>query len=299
MNWTGVFPAITTKFHEDESIDYASFEKNLQFQIESGIHGVILGGSLGETSTLGFEEKLDLLKFTIKSVNNKIPVILNIAEQRTADAVKMAREGEKLGANGFMLLPPMRYFADSHETVEFFSAVAKNTDLPIMIYNNPVDYKIHVTLEMFETLSKYPNINAVKESTRDTTNITRMINHFGDRFSILCGVDTIAVESLVMGANGWVAGLVDAFPRETVVIYELVKANRIQEAIEIFRWFLPLLELDIFPKLVQYIKLAETKAGVGTEFVRAPRLRIEGEERKRIENIIDKALAVRPTLPKI
>lgn len=299
MNWKGVFPAITTKFHEDETIDFASFEKNLHFQIESGIHGVILGGSLGETSTLGFQEKLDLLKFTVKSVNGKIPVILNIAEQRTTEAINMAKEGEKLGADGFMVLPPMRYFADSGETVSFFSAVAENTALPIMIYNNPVDYKIHVTLEMFEQLGKYPNVNAVKESTRDTTNITRMINRFDKRFAILCGVDTLAVESLVMGADGWVAGLVDAFPRETVVIYELVQQGRIQEAVALFRWFLPLLELDIFPKLVQYIKLAEVKTGIGTEHVRAPRLKITGEERKRVEKIIDDALAVRPQLPKI
>jgi dihydrodipicolinate synthase/N-acetylneuraminate lyase len=196
-----------------------------------------------------------------------------------------------------MLLPPMRYYADQEETLAFFEAVALSTPLPIMIYNNPVDYKIEVTLDMFEALSKHANIQAVKESTRDISNVTRMINRFGDRFKILTGVDPLAMESLVMGAHGWVAGLVDAFPKETVAIFRLVKQNRIPEALTIYRWFLPVLELDIHPKLVQYIKLAETATGIGTETVRAPRLAIKGEERERVLKVINDALANRPQLP--
>jgi dihydrodipicolinate synthase/N-acetylneuraminate lyase len=175
---------------------------------------------------------------------------------------------------GLMMLPPLRYKADDEETCKIFCDVAKSTKLPIMIYNNPYDYKIEVTLDMFEELAQYKNIQAVKESTRDVSNVTRMINRFGDRFAILCGVDTLALESLFMGADGWVAGLVDAFPRETVSIYRLAKEGRMQEALAIYRWFLPVLELDIHPKLVQYIKLAESVTGLGTETVRLPRLKL-------------------------
>jgi 4-hydroxy-tetrahydrodipicolinate synthase len=196
-----------------------------------------------------------------------------------------------------MLLPPMRYKADDRETVEYFKAVAGNTSLPIMIYNNPVDYKIMVTLDMFEELSTVPNINAVKESTRDVSNVTRMINRFGDRYKVLCGVDPLAMESLCMGADGWVAGLVDAFPKETVAIYRLVKAGYYQEALKIYRWFLPVLELDIHPKLVQYIKLAASLTGISSENVRAPRLTLEGKEREFVISVVMDALKTRPELP--
>jgi 4-hydroxy-tetrahydrodipicolinate synthase len=196
-----------------------------------------------------------------------------------------------------MLLPPMRYKSDDRETVMYFKAVADVTNLPVMIYNNPVDYRIEVTLDMFEQLAETPTIQAIKESTRDVTNVTRLINRFGDRFKILCGVDTVAMEELLLGADGWVAGLVCAFPRETVAIYRLVKAGRIEEATKIYRWFMPLLELDIHPKLVQYIKLCEAETGLGSEFVRAPRLTLVGEERKRILGIIQAALSSRPELP--
>jgi 4-hydroxy-tetrahydrodipicolinate synthase len=196
-----------------------------------------------------------------------------------------------------MLLPPMRYNSEERETLAYIGAVAKSTPLPIMIYNNPVDYKVEVTLNMFEQLAAYDNIVAVKESTRDVSNITRMFNRFGDRYKVFTGVDPLAMESLVMGADGWVAGLVDAFPKETVAIYRLIKAKRYDEALAIYRWFLPVLELDIHPKLVQYIKLAEVATGIGTENVRAPRLPLIGEERARVQKIINDALAVRPVLP--
>jgi len=299
ITWKGVYPALTTKFTADDRLDLPLFKKSLDAQVAAGVHGVILGGSLGEASTLTQEEKELLLKEAVAHLAGKIPVIVNIAEQSTAVAVAFAARAKSLGAEGIMLLPPLRYKADSHETVEYFRAVAQATELPVMIYNNPVDYGIMVTIEMFAELAKVPNIVSVKESTRDISNVTRMKNAFGDRFKILCGVDTLAMEELVMGADGWVAGLVCAFPRETVVIYELVQQGRYSEALKIYRWFLPLLELDIHPKLVQYIKLAEAATGIGSEYVRAPRLPLQGEERTRIKKIIDDAIAIRPALPKL
>ena len=296
MNWKGVFPAVTTKFHQDGSLDMDMFFKNLEAQVKAGVHGIILGGTLGESSVLSLEEKILLTKETVRELNGQIPVILNIAEGATQDAVFWAHKAEELGASGLMLLPPMRYAADARETVTYFKAVAKSTALPMMIYNNPVDYKTLVTLSMFEDLLDCENIQAVKESTRDISNVTRMINKFGDRYNILCGVDTLAMEELLMGASGWVAGLVCAFPKETVAIYNLLQEGKIEEALKIYRWFLPLLELDIHPKLVQYIKLAEQMAGIGTEYVRAPRLTLVGEERIKVENIIKRGLEHRPKL---
>lgn len=297
FSWSGVFPALLTPFDKDENLDLTLFETNLKAQIEAGVDGVIIGGSLGEASTLLNEEKKELLLYARNIVPAGFPVLVNIAEQRTRDAVNLAMDAEASGASGLMLLPPMRYRSDDAETVAFFRAVAASTSLPIMIYNNPVDYKIDVTLDMFEELSAHDNIQAVKESTRDITNITRMINRFDNRFSILCGVDTIALEALVSGADGWVAGLTDAFPRETVAIFRLVKAGKIKEALDIYRWFMPLLELDIHPKLVQYIKLAAASTGIGSEYVRAPRQILHGDERIRVQHIIDKALGNRPLLP--
>ncbi len=261
VEWKGVYPAITTKFTLNDELDFDAYDKNIFAQLEAGIDGLILGGSLGEASVLTDEEKFALLQHTSKLVDNKIPLVLNIAEQATKAAVNIARRAEDLGADALMLLPP------------------------------------NITLDMFEELAECSNIEAVKESTRDITNVTRMINRFGDRYKILCGVDPLALESLVLGADGWVAGLVDAFPKETVAIFRLVKAGKIDEALNIYRWFLPVLELDIHPKLVQYIKLAEVMTGIGTETVRAPRLPIEGAEREKVLNIINKALAVRPELP--
>jgi len=294
FKWEGVMPAITTQFDENHQLDLNAFKKNLDTQIAAGVHGIILGGTLGEASTISASERSELLATTIKRVEGKIPVIMNIAEQATEDAIELAQKSEREGASGLMLLPPMRYKATDTETVAYFAAVAEHTNLPIMIYNNPVDYKIEVTLDMFEQLSKYKNINAVKESTRDTTNITRMINCFGDRFKILCGVDTIAMECLMMGATGWVAGLVDAFPEETVAIYTYCKVGEWEKARQVFRWFLPLLELDISPQLVQNIKLCEVATGLGTGFVRPPRLPLTGNAHEEVQKIIKKGLETRP-----
>ncbi|MEH6679046.1 MAG: dihydrodipicolinate synthase family protein [Sediminicola sp.] len=297
INWEGVMPAVTTKFTDGDQLDLGMFEKNINAQLEAGVHGIILGGTLGEASTLTKEEKEVLITTCLRIVDGKVPVIVNIAEQRTSEAVTLAKRAQELGVNGLMLLPPMRYRATDHETVVYFKEIASATSLPIMIYNNPVDYKIEVTLDMFEELLALENIQAVKESTRDISNVTRIKNRFGNRLKVLCGVDTLALESMVAGAEGWVAGLVAAYPAETVAIYSLVKVGRIQEALEIYRWFMPLLELDISPQLVQNIKLAEVATGLGTENVRAPRLPLQDGERNRVLAIIDAAMKNRPVLP--
>ena len=298
IQWKGVMPAVTTQFNENDELDLQLFRKNIHAQLDAGVHGIVLGGTLGEASTLTDEERRILTRETVELVEDRVPVLMNIAEQTTVAAIALVKTAEEDGAKGLMMLPPMRYKASDEEVVEYFKAVANSTSLPIMIYNNPVDYKIEVTLDMFETLlESCPNIQAVKESTRDTTNIARIKNRFGDRLAIMCGVDTLALESLLIGADGWVAGLVDAFPAETVAIYELQKAGRIKEALAIYRWFMPLLELDIHTKLVQYIKLASTHTNIGSEYVRAPRLVLKGDERVRVTKIIEDALAVRPVLP--
>lgn len=297
IEWKGIFPALTTKFDNKDQLDLPEFEKNLKAQMSAGVDGVILGGTLGESSTLSIEEKETLVRFCVEKVETSVPVVMNIAEGSTRDAVNNALLAKEWGAKGLMLLPPMRYKSDHRETVQYFKAVASATELPVILYNNPVDYKTEITLAMFEELAEVTTIQAVKESTRDVTNVTRMINRFGERFKLLCGVDTLAMEEMLLGAHGWVAGLVCAFPAETVAIYKLIKAGRIEEAREIYRWFMPLLELDIHTKLVQYIKLAETQSGIGTENVRPPRLTLIGKEREHILNIINTALATRPSLP--
>ena len=297
ISWTGIYPALTTKFTTDDKLDLPLFEKNLDVHIAAGIDGIILGGTLGESSVLSTDEKEELVKVSLKKADGKIPVILNIAEGSTREALQQVEYAKNWGAQGLMVLPPMRYKSDHRETVQWFKTIANATDMPIIVYNNPLDYKTLITLDMFDELQVCKNIEAVKESTRDVTNVARMRNRFGDRYKILCGVDTLAMEELCLGADGWVAGLVCAFPAETVAIYRLVKAGRIAEATKIYRWFMPLLELDIVPKLVQYIKLAEEQAGIGSEAVRAPRLVLAGEEREATLKTINDGIASRPELP--
>jgi len=293
IKWEGVYSALLTPFDADDHIDYNLFEINIQAQVDAQIDGIVLGGSLGEASTLSFEEKKSLLTHAKRIVKDRIPVVLNIAEQSTKEAMRIARQAEASGADGLMVLPPMRYNADKTETLEYFRSIASITSLPLMIYNNPHDYKIEITLDMFAELEKIPTVRAIKESTRDVSNVTRLKNRFKDRFKILCGVDTLAFEELVMGADGWVGGLVDAFPVETVAVYRLLKGGKIKEALEVFRWFMPLLELDIHAKFVQYIKIAATETGLGSEYVRAPRLTLSGSERERIMHTVADAISKR------
>ena len=295
--WQGVYPAVTTQFTPNGDLDLPAYLKNIAAQLDAGVDGLIIGGSLGESSTLTHDERIELLEATLELAKGRAPVLLNVAETATRNAIRLAQRAQDHGAAGLMLLPPLLYRPTDAETTDFFRSVAQNTDLPILVYNNPVDYKVEVTPDMFEQLLALPNIQAVKESTRDISNVTRLRNRFGERLKILCGVDTLALEALLMGADGWVAGLVDAFPRETVAVYRLARAGRVQEALAIYRWFLPVLELDLSPQLVQNIKLAETLTGLGTGHVRLPRQPLHGAEREQVLHLLHKALATRPELP--
>ncbi|MDZ4748542.1 MAG: dihydrodipicolinate synthase family protein, partial [Saprospiraceae bacterium] len=297
LPWTGVYPAVTTKFTEKGFLDLDAFLFGIHAQVKAGVDGIIIGGSLGESSTITHDERIAMLSATLEQIDHEIPVLINIAEGSTKQAVALAQRAEASGAHGLMVLPPMMYTPTDQEVIDFFSDIASGCGLPILVYNNPVDYKIEVTPRMFEILLKHDTIQAVKESTRDLSNVTRLINAFGDRLKILTGVDTIAMEALVMGAHGWVAGLVNAFPAETVSIYQLVKAGRMEEARAIHRWFLPILELDINAQLVQNIKLAEHMTDLGNEYVRLPRQPLHGSERQRVIRILEAGIATRPVLP--
>lgn len=298
-DWKGVFPAVTTKFNEDDSLDYAAMTHNFEAQIDAGVHGIIVSGSLGESSTLTPAEKLDLLKHAIEVSAGRVPVLAGVAERRTIDACEFVQKGSALGADGFMVLPPMQYTTDPRETMHHFRTVAKASPMPIMVYNNPVAYNVDVTPEMFVELADEPKFVAIKESSDNVRRITDIYNAVGDRYQVFTGVDNLALESLLIGAIGWVAGLVCAFPRETVVIYELAQAGRLEEARAIYRWFKPLLDLDVSTKLVQNIKIAEVMTGLGTERVRAPRLPLIGEEREHVVKVIEEALAIRPELAEL
>ena len=296
--WRGVFPAVTTKFGEDGELDIAEMERCFGLQVEAGVHGMIVCGSLGESMTLDFEEKLEIFRVAKSVVGNR-PVLMTICESSTRRAQKMATAARDAGADGFMVLPGVPYKSAPHETLAHIEAVASAGGRPVMVYNNPVAYGVDVTLAMFDHLAKNDLIVAMKESTDDIRRTTEVLTRFGDRFDVFMGVDNLALEALLMGAHGWVAGLVDAFPRETVVIYELVKAGRVDEALAIYRWFRPLLDLDVSLNLVQNIKLAEVHAIGSNDRVRAPRLPLAGAERERVEGIIKAAIAVRPALPSI
>jgi len=299
IKWQGVFPAVTTKFTVNGALDAQSCEQHFRWQIDSGVDGLIVAGSLGESSTLTHEERLELGRIAKAAAGGKKRVILTIAEGATSRAVDLARRAEAQQLDGIMLLPPMMYRASAEETVSWFETVASNCGLPIMVYNNPVTYNIDVTTSMLERLCAHQNIIAVKESSDDVRRVIHIRNALGERLAIFAGVDNLALESCLVGADGWVAGLVDAFPAETVAVWQLAKAGRIQDALRIYRWFAPLLELDTSPQLVQNIKLAETIMGVGNEYVRPPRTPLRGEERTRVETVIRTALQRRPSLAEL
>lgn len=298
VDWSGVFPAVTTKFKEDHSLDLEAIETHLEAQIEAGVHGLVMLGTLGENASLSLDEKHEVVKTALSVSNGRVPVLSGVAETTTAGACEFVERGSAYGTDGFMLLPGMLYHSDRRETMRHFRTVAEVSDRPIMIYNNPVAYGVDVTPEMFEELANEETFVAIKESSDDIRRITDIYNRTGDRYQLFCGVDDLALESLLMGAQGWVAGLVNAFPEETVAIYELAKAGRIEEARDLYRWFAPLLHLDVSTKLVQNIKLAEAMVDIGTEPVRPPRLPLEGEERARVKSIIQEGLDNRPDLEK-
>lgn len=296
--WQGVFPAATTQLKKDQSLDLDATARHVEALIESGVTGLIMLGSLGENQTLDPEEKRRVMEATVKQVRGRVPVLSGVAEQSTGLAVRYARDLERLGADGLMLMPPMSYKGDARETAAHFRTVAKATGLPIMIYNNPISYANDITPRLFAELADVKNFVALKESSGDTRRITDLHNTVGDRYSIFTGVDNLALECSILGIDGWVAGTGIAFPRENQYFWELTRRGEWEKAREIYRWFTPLLHLDVHVHFVQYIKLAVQECGLGTEWVRAPRLPITGEERKQVLKIIHDGIAKRPRVPK-
>ena len=297
QRWTGVYTAITTKMDARQEVDLAAVRADVAFQIENGVDGIICCGSIGEASTLTADEKMAIAG-AVKEAAGGRPVLLTVAEDSTRAAAALAERAAAAGMDGLMLLPAMRYVSDRRETIQHFRTVARATGLPIMVYNNPLAYSVDITPEMFAEMADEKNFVAIKESSGDVRRITDILNTVGDRYAIFTGVDDLALESLMLGAVGWVAGLVCAFPRETVAIHKLVAAGRIPEAVEIYRWFMPLLHLDVSLRFVQNVKLAEAIVRGTSTVVRQPRLELQGAERDRVETIVRTALAKRPDLAK-
>jgi 1-pyrroline-4-hydroxy-2-carboxylate deaminase len=298
-SWRGVYPALTTKFKPDYRLDIAAMEKHFAWQIDGGVDGLIVCGSLGENSVLSAEEKLEVLRVAARVSGGRVPVLMTIAEGSTAEGIALGERSAREGADGLMVLPGMRYVSDRRETIAHYRAIAKASSKPIMVYNNPIAYGVDVTPDMFEELADEPALVAIKESSDNVRRVTDIIARTGGRYAIFCGVDDLAMEAMLMGACGWVAGLVDAFPRETVAIYRLISDGCIEEARAIYRWFSPLLHLDVSRKLVQNVKLVEAIVGVGTEIVRPPRLPLAGEERAQVIALVEQALKTRPVLPAV
>lgn len=295
-SWQGVYPAATTQFSADQSLDIEATVAHVETLVRAGVHGVVMLGTLGESTALSAAEKESVLAATVKRVDGRVPVLTGVAECSTAMACRFAEAAQKAGVDGLMVLPAMVYKSDARETLAHFRAVAQATDLPIMCYNNPVSYGIDISPEMFAELADEPTLVAIKESSDNPRRLTDIVNCCGDRYVLFCGVDDLILEASLLGAVGWVAGLVNAFPHETMRLWRLAEAGNWMEARELYRWFTPVLHLDCHVKLVQYIKLAQAMAGLGSETVRAPRLPLVGDERRRVTEIVQQALESRPSL---
>jgi dihydrodipicolinate synthase/N-acetylneuraminate lyase len=295
VKWSGVFPAALTQFAVDLSVDAPATARHLDALIDSGVHGLILLGTLGENTSLEYGEKLEFLLAMARHVRGRVPLLSGVAEYTTALACRFAADARKAGVDGLMVLPAMVYKSDRRETVAHFRAVARATDLPVMVYNNPVSYGVDIPPEALADLADEPRLLAVKESSENVRRVTDIINRCGDRYALFCGVDDLIFEAHAIGARGWVAGLANAFPRENRLLWDLLETGKLEEARKVYRWYTPVLHLDTHVKLVQYIKLAAQECGLGSERTRRPRLAIEGEERERVLGIIRKAIATRPT----
>ena len=294
ISWTGVFPAATTQFDADQQVDLVASSSHYDALIAAGVQGLIVLGSLGENQSLESTEKLAVLSAAVIAARRRVPVIAGVAEASTARACRFAREAEQTGASGLMVLPAMIYKSDPRETIAHFRAVARASRLPVLCYNNPVAYGVDLTPDMFAALADEETLVAIKESSGDVRRITELANACGDRYALLMGMDDLILEGVAAGVDGWVAGLVNAFPEETMRFWQLATSDRLREARELYRWFAPLLHLDALPKFVQYIKLAQQECGRGSERVRAPRLALTGEERERTLELIRRSVATRP-----
>ncbi|MFO0929974.1 MAG: dihydrodipicolinate synthase family protein [Gemmataceae bacterium] len=296
-SWHGVFPAAVTHFQDDGSLDLPATLKHVDAMIDAGIHGVIMLGTVGENCSLEYQEKLDVVRATVEHVHKRVPVLSGVAETSTRMACRFAADAGRLGVDGLMVLPAMVYKADGREAISHFRSVAAASDLPIMVYNNPVSYGVDITPEMFADLADEPKFVCIKESSENVRRITDLKILCGDRYALFCGVDDLVVEAVTLGATGWVSGLVNAFPAENRLLWDLLMAGKHAEALKVYRWYTPLLHLDTHVKLVQYIKLAVHECGYGSDHVRLPRLPLVGHERERIQAIIRRGIANRPQIP--
>jgi 4-hydroxy-tetrahydrodipicolinate synthase len=292
--WRGIYPAITTKFHADERFDAQGTARHIDFQIRNGIHGLVTCGSLGEASTLTLEEKLEVTRVALEASAGRVPVLANVSETSTREALRFIERGNALGVDGYMVMPSVIYVADAREAMANVRAMAEAAQKPIMVYNNPIAYRVDLKPEHMLELADCEWIAAIKESCGDTRRITDLRNLLGDRYQLFLGVDDLAFEGLALGCDGLLAGVGCAFPRETVALYDLVKAGRYAEALALYQWMTPMLHLDVSTKLVQNLKLIDLLVGVGTEHMRRPRLPLVGAERAAIEKIVAQALATRP-----
>ena len=293
-NWSGVFPALTTQFHKDLSIDFDATMRHATQMVDAGVHGMVMMGTIGENNSLLPEEKRELLRATVKTIGGRVPVLTGVSEFTTAAARKYAADAAEIGADGIMLLPAMVYKADGREAVAHYKAVAAATPLPILCYNNPKGYGVDLTPELFVEMRDVENVVAIKEASGDPRRITELVNWHGDRFVLFAGLDPIVLESVMLGAVATVFGVVVGFPHETMRLWNHAVAGEWEQAREIYRWMMPLLQLDDHPKLVQYMKLIASECGYGTELTRPPRLALVGEERERVLKIIRTAIATRP-----
>lgn len=295
VDWQGVYPAVPTQFNEDFSLDIKGTQKHVEALLSEGIHGLVMLGTIGENCSLSLDEKIQVLKATDEVNKGSVPLLNGISEYTTAGACETAIAAAKVGVDGFMVMPAMVYNSDRRETVNHFKTVASATDLPVMCYNNPPVYKVDITPEMFEDLAEVENIVCIKEAAGDTRRITDLFNKFKDRYIIFSGLDDVALESILLGCTGWISGLVDAFPRENGLMWDAATSGNWDKALEIYRWYMPMLHFDSHPKLVQYVKLASAEMGYGTEIVRPPRLPLIGEQREEALKIIRESAATRPS----
>jgi 1-pyrroline-4-hydroxy-2-carboxylate deaminase len=294
VRWSGVFPAVTTQFHPDQSLNLEACARHYESLLASGVNGLVVGGSLGENQALDPEEKREVVKTAVRTASGRVPIVAGVAETSTASAVRYVRDCARLGASGFMVMPPMVYRPDPVEAMAFFRTVAAATELPWMLYNNPVAYTADVTPERLAEFADIPNLIAVKESSGDPRRITEIRNTLGDRFALFAGVDDLILESSILGIDGWVAGSGIAFPKENQQLWDLMRAGKWDDARRLYRWFAPLLKLDTYPKFVQYIKLMVQETGLGSEMVREPRRPLVGAERERILSVIRRGIESRP-----
>lgn len=293
--WRGVYPAATTQFAPDLSVDLDATQKVQSALVDDGVDGLIVLGTCGENNSLEPGEKRDVLRAAVEAVGGRVPLVTGVSEFTTARAVEYARDAEKIGMDALMVLPAMVYVPTSEELVAHFRAVAEATSLPVMLYNNPPAYRVDVSFDVLEALSDVENIVAVKESAPDSRRFTDVFNRFGDRYTVMAGLDDVALEGLMLGASGWVSGLTSAFPTESVRLVSAFYEGNYDEALAIYRWFMPLLHLDAEHDLVQSIKLAEQIMGRGNERVRMPRLPLAGQRRADVIAWVERCAATMPS----